>query len=769
MFSTPADALPIKKTELMNKLSVLKTEDNCDKFLLAGMYEDSVDWYFCGKSYDGSKDLCDRRERAKNNHTYNISQFNQIIIEPTEKNIKYSPALKLSHKSRGLTDREIKNNRLCSALGAKNYQKALEITEELLKKDPEDKYYLNRALESSMAIQNWDKAFIYNNKLLEFEQNSEVLLKNKGDIYSMKKDFPNALNAYKKLTENYPTPEYQFALANLYMTNQDFASAETSIQPLYQSNPDNPQFVDAYLNALLAQQKTRQAYWIIKTHHLETTKNGYTVAGDISMLDKDYQTAANNYKNAINLDPSDLILQNRLADSYRMLGYINGPQKIYESVLAKNPNDIDARLGLGYLEIDRKNYQNARMIFQNILRDNPDCRQAKIAIADSYIVNDDNLSALSELEEIPEDDQTKFMKAQTYYDMKMLSDSKQVLKGVASKDAEALRYKIRRDDAITITPQYSVWLQKLEEQFKLDIHKFGTIVSKNVDENTNVFMEYNLYIYSSGGLNQQNNVVNEFRTGVQSRPRRDLEYRADIGVKSFEFGGGLINTDSWVKHYFNDNFNLKLGFKRNNIEQSYLSAVGTLFNGVFTGRSVDNKTYLDFEGKLPHGIYTYGRGAYGVIYSQNLITNQYYEGSVGAGRLLYNNPKNAWINTFAFDIVSYNSGYQYYQTRLYDSNGTLFGGYFSPSYFSATTGNLKMEGNIEKWRLKYGIKAFGGVQTSVTPDSTTPAWGVSPYISYDINDNVVINILYSHSNYADIQRDLFMINAVIRGFKNAKK
>lgn len=706
----PANALLLTKNDFVDNLSVPNLEDNCENYRIAGMYEDEVDWYGCGKTYEGFNQMCDRKESVKRSHIYGISHFS----ETAQKDVKCLTSLQSSHKLVKLSDKQAKKHKT--------------------------------------------------------DSNSETSMKNKGDIFLEKNDVANAINVYKKLVESYPNPEYDFILANLYMENNDFEKAECILQALNSKNSGDSQILEAYLNSLLAQQKIRQAYWIIKMNHLECTKNGYTIAGDIAMLDKDYDSAVINYRNAINFDSDDIALQIRLADSYRMLGYINGPYKIYKDVLSKCPEDLEARLGLGYLQIARKNFDEAREIFQDILRDNPDYRPAKIAIVDSYIENDDKLSALHELDKLPKDNETSEMKAQTYYDMNMWSDSKHVLKGVATKDAEALKYKIRRDDAITITPQYSMLLQKLADEFKLDIHKFGMTVSKNTDANTNVFMEYNVYICSSGGeQTQQNNVINEFRTGVQSRISRAWEYRADIGVKSFEFGGGLINTDSWVKHYFNDNFNLKLGFRRNNIEQSYLSAVGLPFNGVFTGRSIDNKTYLDFESKLPYGYYAFGRGAYGAIYSQNLITNQYYEGSIGVGHSLYDNPRNKWINKAFFDVISYNSGYQYYLTKLYDAAGTLFGGYFSPVYFNATTGNLKVEGDIKKWRLKYGIKAFGGVQTSVTPDSTTPAWGVSPYISYDVNDNVTMNVLYSHSNYADIQRDYFMINAVIRGFKSHAK
>lgn len=653
-------------------------------------------------------------------------------------------------------------------LKEENYTKTFEIIDARLKSAPKNEKILGLAADYAMEAKDWDKALSYNQKLLEITPLSEKILKNMGDIYSIKKDFPQATTYYEKLVQYYPKTQYQFALSNLYMADQNFAAAQATLEPLYKEFGDEPIIVDAYLNSLLAQRKLAQAYSVVKTHHLEKTETGYMVTGDMAMKDKKYEKASTDYQNALLINPNNLVLQNKLGDSYRAQGYINGPTQIYKKVLEKDPGNLEARLGLGSLQTDQKHFKEARAIFSSILVDKPDYRPAKIATAHSYLANGDRLSTLTTLGPLLDDDESELIKGQTYYDMNMWSDSKSVLKGSATKDADALRYRIRRDDAIRITPSYTFFRQNLADQYNLNYHKFGLDVSKNIKDNTNIFMDYNVYIYSSGSQYYFNNVVNEFRTGIQSRPERQWEYRADIGVKAFEFGGAMLNTDSWIKHYFNDKFALKLGFKRDNIEQSYLSAVGANINGIFIGRSAYNKAYLEYEGKLPYQIYTYGYGAYGVVASSALDTNQYFEAMVGAGKFLYNNPKNKWINTFAFDIVSYNMGYQYNQLNIQTPLGT-FGGYYSPSYFNATTGNLKLEGNIKKWRLKYGIKGFAGSQTAMSPDQISLAWGFSPYAAYDINDNVTINASYNQFHYANLIREVFMINAVIRGFKkNAK-
>lgn len=657
-----------------------------------------------------------------------------------------------------------------------NLQKSLEIIDNLLQKDSENKELLNLALDYSMAQKNWDKAIIYNEKLLVFNPSDEKLLKNQGNFYSIKKDFPNAVKSYENLVKSFPKPEYKLELSGLYMSNKDFAQAQSLLEDLYNQNPNDPKILSSYLDSFMAQDKLAEALFLVQKHHLEFTKQGANIMGDVSMKNKDYRAARRYYARAVNADRKDDTLKNKLAQSYRMMKEPEDAARIYYNILSRDPANKDAKLGMGYLSIDQKNYQQARNTFEELLTKNPNYIPAKVGVANSYIANGDNLQTLSTLRDIPSDDEIKLMEAKTYYKMGMLTDAKQVLKGVITQDAEDLKYKIKKDEAIAVTPNYTYFNQVLAQEFKLDYNKVGINVAQGIKNNLNIFTDYNMYTYSSGKfvfqpgnqLNQFNNVTNEVRLGVKGRPEEKNEFRADLGAKIFQFNEGtMLNTDSWVKHHFNDKFNLKLGFWRNNVEQSYLSAVGLFVNNALTGQVADNRSYLEYEYRLPKQFYSFGRCSYGVMKGKNLPSNPYMEGMFGIGRLLYNNPDVTGINTVNLDFVSYNSGYRYNLLNIFDNAGNLYGGYFSPVYFSADTLNLKIEGKGKKF--KYGVKAFGGGQTMLSPNKSTTTWGIAPYVSYDFNDNVSTNLSYQYFNYADMQRHVLMYNVVIRGFKRRAK
>lgn len=813
----------------VKKLSELNPDDNGIKYKLAGIYEKQKKWSKAAKVYENLMTSGDKSEHVKNSYAYVQSQLNPkklLIVKPTiaeykpkpltgfklaekkfyeawkEKNydsaqkylsemLKEQPGNKKLLKHRVDIDvsqenyadsityfEKIKTNSISDTkflafLYSKidNNDKALEIIEEALKEKPENKELLSLALEYSMVLKNWDKAIIYTDKLLIYEPKSEKLLKSAGDLYSIKKDFSSAIKYYKELIQYYPMPEYQRELANFYMANKEFEAAQTILEPLYCACPKDEKIIKAYLDSLMSQQKLMEAYSVVLEQHLENSKEGYVVFGNLDMLNKHYDLAKNNYLRALQLDPENISLQNQLADAYRLLDCFNAAQKIYCCILSKDPTNFDARMGLGSIEIEKKNYNKARHIFCSILQEDSDYKPAKMGIAYSYIASGEKFNALTTLSQIDSDEESNLLKAKIYYDMGMPTDSKENLAYTKSQEAKELKYKIRRDDAITFTPTYSFLKQTLGPNFRLNYQMGGVRLAKNIDKNTNVFMNYNVYTYTSEDFTGLTNVTHEFRGGAHSRPEEKLEYHTDLGVKVFEFdNGSMIVTDDWIKRYINDKFAVKLGFYRDNLIQTYTSAVGRPINGVFTGRVADTRTYLEYEARFPKDFYSFGRACYGVMYAQNLPTNQYLEGMLGVGKLLYNNPKNPIIQKINFDLVTFNWTYQYNLLNLFDSTtGAVFGGYFSPNFFSSDTANLKLEGEIKKLKLKYGCTGFAGVQYSNAPVFTELTWGVGPYLSYKVNDYIDINASYQYFDWAFMKRHIFLVNAVIRGFKKNVK
>ena len=644
-----------------------------------------------------------------------------------------------------------------------------EALDELLAKNPNDVSIIEYIVGLLFAAKDYDKALGYVNRGLSLNPKSEKLLKYQGDLFAAKGDFSPAANSYELLVGGYPKLEYKITLAHLYMAQNKPDSAERILTPIYNSADNTPEVSADYLKLMLWQNKTAEAYEVVKAHNLFDTQDGLVVQGDIAQSLNKYKESYKFYSKALLLEPSNIAIQLKLAQSLRSQKERYDAEQIYKNILKENPSNLEAQNGLAYLSLDRREFDKAKAGFKNILASNPNDKDAGFGLAYSYIGNGDNLRALRQFDTLPQDDNVRFQKAKVYYDMNMFSDVDKLLRGRTDKDSLSFRNDNKRMEAYIFAPRFSLLRQSLSETYKLDINKIEIPNSKLIGNNLTAYTNYNEYVYTSGhhrGI-VYNNFTNEVKMGVFGRPNEKLEFKADAGAKFFQEQDAMANTDSWITYYFNDYFNLKLGFYRDNVEQSYVSAVGEKINGVYTGQVADNKVYLEYNAKLPKKFYSFGRAGYGVMCGQNLLTNPYGEGTIGFGRTIYDDKDAKWFQNIALELVSYNSSYKYDLLDLYDYDNLKIGGYWSPSFFTADSFDIKLEGKHKKFT--YGLKGLVGGQVAITPNQNNAVWGASVYVCYKMNEHVGFKLEYNNLNYADVQKNWAAICVTIRGFKRDKK
>lgn len=554
--------------------------------------------------------------------------------------------------------------------------------------------------------------------------------------------------------------------------NNPYYQTDEVIQPLYNDNRVKAGSLDVYSDCFLDQEKVLETYEFIKKNGLEGTFEGIVNQGDMAMLQKDFVTAEGIYNKALKLNRGSEDVKIKLATCYRKQKRYKEAIELYCKVFESNPNSLDVKINLAFLEMDRKKYKNAIDIFQNILTENKDYKIAKMGLVYSYIADRQNLKALDLLKGMPEDEEVKITKANIYYSLGMYSDAKDAIKGSVSENIIELDNQIRKARAFTMTPSYTFLNQELTEVYDLDIRKVGLNLSQYGANNIKGFLEYGMYVYISGPYFDDHftDLTNELRGGVEGRPTEKFAFRSDIGVKIFQSGGALLNTDSWAKYFAKDTLTYKIGFQRNNAEQSYLSAVGFPINGVFTGRVAVNKAYAEVDGQLPNQFYYNVKAGGGAYTAQNLPTNAFVESYITLGKTLFNNPNKKWIQKAAAEVMSYNTSFQMNMINIPGATGPrkTFGGYFSPSFYTANTIAIKLEGEKKQWRIKYGIKGFIGGQNEYTPDFVSVVYGVFPYLSYNLNDHICLNLSYSYSNYASILRHLAIISIEIKGYNKNK-
>lgn len=650
-----------------------------------------------------------------------------------------------------------------------NYEKALQSINDALQINPDNAELLELAVEYAMAQEKWDIALDYVKKVLVINPESEKMLSIKNKLCSLTNNCPEEITTCQKLAEIYSRESCKFELCDPCKIHKNLAESDGFMSRMYNLGPDDKALLTDYADSTSAKEKNLEAYDLIKKGGLEETLEGLRTQGDLALLEDDFEKARGFYNAALKLDYGSDYIKSKIGTCYRKERKFKEAEKIYAEILQANPQSEYARIGMAYIDIDKCDYIKAEKEFAKILKEDPNSKNAKIGMVYAYMGNNLKLKALELLKQMPEDDEVNYTKANLYYNMGMYSDAQDALRGMVQRNAQNLKYEIKRAKAFNLTPSYTLFNQELSETYDLKLRKVGIGLSEYGVRNTKAFIDYGLYVYISG-LHKEGhltNVTNEIRGGIQSRPTEKFEYRTDMGLKAFQFQGDMFIVDNWVKHYVNDYFNYKVGFRRNNVEQSYLAAVGFPVNGIFTGRVADNRAYTEMEGRLPNRFYWFFRAGGGTFNGQNLPTNPYLDEAVGLGKIIYNEPKNKWIQFITLEAMNYNSSYQRNLLSIPASDVTTrgtVGGYFSPSFYIADTLSLKLEGAIKKWHLTYGFKGFVGGQAVFSPDFSSPVFGVFPFLSYNLNDHLGVNLSYSFSDYSGIQRHYAIISVNMKFF-----
>lgn len=422
------------------------------------------------------------------------------------------------------------------------------------------------------------------------------------------------------------------------------------------------------------------------------------------------------------------------------------------------------------LSIVEKDSTQARSVYDNILIKSSYDKFAQMSLNQSYISTGSELSGLKELALLDKTQEIQFLKAKAYYNLELFEDAIKILHSMEqNQDVVRLENEIHRKRAYQFVTGYEMYIQKLNEEFKLDVNKIA-LSNSCYEKNMQVYLDYIMYIYTSGHLQGQgtepkNNLTNEIRLGTQGRLNKNFAVKADLGVKVFQDRGAMLLTDTWIKYYMNDDFNIKLGFHRNNSEQTFLSAVGVMINNKFTGQIADNNLYLDSSYRLPKRSYIFSKLGVGIKDGYNISSNPYWEGMLGFGKLLRYDLTKPYLQKISADIVSYNSGFKKNLENIYDNQGFLYGGYFSPSWYSDDTLNLSFVGNIKN-KFSYGYGAFAGWQFAVSPHQSMFIWGASAFGKYRVGKHLSMELQYRYYKYANVVRNQLLFDLVISLFKS---
>jgi len=173
-----------------------------------------------------------------------------------------------------------------------------------------------------------------------------------GDLLMGQGKVAEAVDAYTKAWQRSPTTEVQLKLAQALAAAGRVDEAMRRYQDLLQRSPYNAQARLGYADLLLAQGKTDKA--------LEEYRMALRFAADVETKEK----AA---RKIVELKPDDLAMRLRLAGYLREQYKYDGAIAQYEAVLQRDPQNLDAIIGLGDCYVPKTQYDKALSYYKQAL------------------------------------------------------------------------------------------------------------------------------------------------------------------------------------------------------------------------------------------------------------------------------------------------------------------------------------------------------------------------------------------------------------------
>lgn len=189
-------------------------------------------------------------------------------------------------------------------------------------------------------------------EVLKAQADNATALVLMGDLLLAEGKAAEAVDYYTRAWQRSPTPDVQLKLAQALAQAGRTEEALRRFQDLIQRSPYNAQARLGYADLLLAQGQREKA--------LEEYQNALRFAADVETREK----AA---RQIVALNPNDIAMRFRLAGYLREQYKYDGAIAQYEAILALDPQNLDALIGLGDCYVPKTQYDRALEYYRQAL------------------------------------------------------------------------------------------------------------------------------------------------------------------------------------------------------------------------------------------------------------------------------------------------------------------------------------------------------------------------------------------------------------------
>lgn len=705
-------------------------------------------------------------------------------------NKQYNDALKIYIKLQNLTNKHkyIKNLAELFFLQG-NYNKSLELYIEAYSRNPEDTE-IQRQLALLYFIQgDFKKSNLFYQSYLSRKIDSESFL-NYGKSLFYSGNPQKARCILEEYTRTYPPrPDVYETLGEIYLNQKEFDKALSAFNQAIQLKPDDTQLRLKLGMAYIALKNYGQAKNILLQLKSLEPQNPVILEnlGDIYFYSSDFAYSLNYYICAFNIKPSTE-LTFKMAQSYHFSGNINNAENLYKNLVQIPEFKIRGLLGLGQINIIKANYKTAKSYFEQVLILAPGNQEAQAGIATIYIAEGNNLKAITMLNNLEQRDNVRYQLALAYTKIRRYDLALKALENNSVKESNILKNEINTEIKPKLEPIFALF-DETGNANQLKYQRYGGRFFANPKPNYTLNSAISATPYSSLDDNAETTST-LYSAGLAGKPTNNLQFDSNIGIDDLSNNTQQVLGNVNINIIPNDTINFNIGYIRNKIEYSLLSAAGLRpivgpFAGLLVGRTADNKFLSNISVRLPHRSYTYAGYNLGYVRGKNIPANPYQEGTAGIGSVVFSRPVTNLLNQietgYGLYVASFKddrSGYGGADLRFtpLGSDGISpdpfpgnpgIGGYFSPNFILNNRFLLNFRGNISKIKLKYLLNGYIGTSNIREANlssgtSTRLNFGGKAALGINEDGRVGLRTSYQIDNFQLVTQQLFLVNLILR-------
>jgi tetratricopeptide (TPR) repeat protein len=216
-----------------------------------------------------------------------------------------------------------------------------------------------------------------------------------------------ALEQYQRIVELDPKDlDSWLLLGRLYRVSQDSVESEKAFKKALELEPENQEAMTELAMVYSGIGDNQRAIQLLKqvAERNPSRRSLTTLAGAYEDL-RDFNSAAEVLRRALELEPDNLDLKRGLAQDLHYAGKLDDAIRTYTEIAQEDPKDIPSLLQISQIYRQKRDYGRAREALDRALKldpEDPDVRYNQVALLDEEGKHDEALAAMKQLVESTE-------------------------------------------------------------------------------------------------------------------------------------------------------------------------------------------------------------------------------------------------------------------------------------------------------------------------------------------------------------------------------